>query len=143
MAETTQKTAAFDPGKFSPEFIERLQYANPGTVVGFFSNFLKGKKVRSLYKGVLEIPIMALNKPVQKGKVIENPDIKFFGGCGRFQGKPMVFITQTPLPPNALTEDLFAGPKMLYLFAAKSGTDLDARMEYRVVVQDCGPGKEN
>lgn len=56
-------------------------------------------------------------------------------------GKPMVFISQTRLPDDALTQDNLAGGSMLYLFGGKPAKETGGRMEYRVVVQKFGPGK--
>jgi hypothetical protein len=91
MEELIHKTAGF-ADSLDLKFVERIQHSPLGEVVGFLSTFLKNHELRDLYKEVLETPIMALNKPVQKGQVIENQELKFHGGFGSFRGRPMIFV---------------------------------------------------
>ena len=105
MTKPTDKTAGY-PDSLDLGFVNRIRDSLPGKVVGFLSTLLKDPRLRGMYREVLETPVMALNRPVQKGQVIENREVKFHGGFGSFQGRPMIFVNPY-ITPTEIVRTLF------------------------------------
>jgi len=105
MTKPTDKTAGY-LDSLDLGFVNRIRDSLPGKVVGFLSTLLKDPRLRGMYREVLETPIMALNRPVQKGQVIENREVKFHGGFGSFQGRPMIFVNPY-ITPTEIVRTLF------------------------------------
>lgn len=52
-----------------------------------------------------------------------------------FDGKPMVFIAQHPLPRNEVTEQNLTWNEVVYIFGARVNLPRGYRIEYRIVSQ--------
>jgi len=79
--------------KYDENVVLKISNAKPGEVVGTLNDFYRGEKIRSLYGPVLDTPIVALDRPVEKGQVIKpGENVIFYGGSGTYQGKPAIFI---------------------------------------------------
>ena len=105
MTKPTDKTAGY-PDSLDLGFVSRIKDSLPGKVVGFLSTLLKSPRLRGMYRDVLETPVMALNRPVQGGQFIENREVKFHGGFGSFQGRPMIFVNPY-ITPTEIVRTLF------------------------------------
>ena len=97
----TDKTAGY-LDSLDLGFVNRIRGSFPGTVVGHLSTLLKSLRLRDMYKEVLETPVMALDRPVQGGQLIEvkNEGFRFYGAFGSFRGSPMIFVNPYTTPTD-------------------------------------------
>ena len=102
------------PSKFDYGFVRRIAVSPLGEIAGTLGDLLVGRKVRALYEGVLDVPVVALDRPIQGGKVVENPNVKFFGGAGRFRGEPAMFVNPRLGPEDMIRTILEEGAHILH-----------------------------
>jgi hypothetical protein len=85
--------------KYNIDFLEKIAEAKEGEIVGKFGDFVKGEKIRTLYKDVLDIPIMVTNRPTQKGLKVRLPKGEIFrGAIGTHEGKTTIFVSNEKMP---------------------------------------------
>jgi GNAT superfamily N-acetyltransferase len=91
----------YHDSQFNLSFIfDKIQCAPEFTLVGTLGDFLVGKNLRKLYEPVLNVPVMVLNRAVEKGKEVKNQNgLEIAGGYGRFRGKPTIFVNRRAQDP--------------------------------------------
>jgi hypothetical protein len=77
----------------SSKAIKKLKSSPEGTVVGTVGDFITHPKAREVLKDVLDLPVMRLDRPIQKGQEIKRGDVKFKGATGTYQGKRTIFLS--------------------------------------------------
>jgi GNAT superfamily N-acetyltransferase/uncharacterized ParB-like nuclease family protein/2'-5' RNA ligase len=88
----TQYLSENQPCSVSMDLYGKLRGARNGQIIGTLGDFLQGKALRDLYRKALNVPIMALNKAVENGRVVDNKDYIFHGALGSYQGKMTIFM---------------------------------------------------